>query len=185
MDSCRMGNFYEAKWKLGKVKTQSMQWSSPSLHYHVLGVHCLLACLFCIPSSQPHSSVSMNLFNTLTSQCCFDRCLEVSCCSFANYVTTLLLRKLLPSFMAIPMVPTLVYPPILELAYSFCRHYIWGIVKQFKSQHDHFYIFVYVLMFFLCSHSNGGMELRNLPVSVKEERSLVVIQGLTLYNKVS
>lgn len=39
------------------------------------------------------------------------------------------------------------------------------------------------------SHSNGGMELHSLPVSggngLQEERSLIVIQGLTVYNKVS
>ena len=39
------------------------------------------------------------------------------------------------------------------------------------------------------SHSNGGMELHKLPVSggngYQEERSLIVIQGLTVYNKVS
>lgn len=44
-------------------------------------------------------------------------------------------------------------------------------------------------IYFLFSHSRGGMELRDLPVSggygFKEERSLIVIQGLTLYNKVS
>ena len=39
------------------------------------------------------------------------------------------------------------------------------------------------------SHSNGGMELHSLPISggngLQEERSLIVIQGLTVYNKVS
>ena len=39
------------------------------------------------------------------------------------------------------------------------------------------------------SHSNGGMGLHSLPVSggngLQEERSLFVIQGLTVYNKVS
>ena len=39
------------------------------------------------------------------------------------------------------------------------------------------------------SHSNGGMELHKLPASggngLQEERSLIVIQGLTVYNKVS
>jgi len=33
------------------------------------------------------------------------------------------------------------------------------------------------------SHSHGGNELHNLPISYKKERSLIVIQGLTLYNK--
>lgn len=37
----------------------------------------------------------------------------------------------------------------------------------------------------LFSHSHGGNELHNLPISCKKERSLIVIQGLTLYNKVS
>ena len=37
----------------------------------------------------------------------------------------------------------------------------------------------------LFSHSRGGKELHNLPVSCNKERSLIVIQGLTLYNKVS
>ena len=46
------------------------------------------------------------------------------------------------------------------------------------------YFCTFISVQFCFSHSHGGNKLRDVPVSEEEERSLIVIQGLTVYNKV-
>lgn len=44
---------------------------------------------------------------------------------------------------------------------------------------------IFMKLSFCCSsHSRGGSELHNLPISGADGRSLIVIHGLTFYNKV-
>ena len=46
------------------------------------------------------------------------------------------------------------------------------------------YLCTFISVRFCFSHSRGGNKLHDLAVSGEEERSLIVIQGLTVYNKV-
>ena len=73
-----------------------------------------LACLLAFPSFPP-TFLGKYQFHTLVFpvQCCVDRCLEVGCGSVAM-VTSLLLRRLLPSSVAIFKAPTLQYSIGLE-----------------------------------------------------------------------
>ena len=73
-----------------------------------------LACLLAFPSLPPTFSDKYQ-FHTLVFpvQCCVDRCLEVGCGSVAM-VTSLLLRRLLPSSVATFKAPTLQYSIGLE-----------------------------------------------------------------------
>ena len=77
-------------------------------HCHVLLLEfALLACLLAFPSLPP-TLLGKYQFHTLVVpfQCCVDRCLEVGCGSVAM-VTSLLLRRLLPSSVATFTAPTL------------------------------------------------------------------------------
>ena len=73
-----------------------------------------LACLLAFPSLPP-TFLSKYQFHTLVFpvQCCVDRCLEVGCGSVAM-VTSVLLRRLLPSSVATFKAPTLQYSIGLE-----------------------------------------------------------------------
>ena len=78
-----------------------------------------LACLLAFPSVPPTHFLGKYQFHTLVFpvQCCVDRCLEVGCGS-AAMVTSLLLRRLLPSSVATFMAPTLQYSIGLEFNMS-------------------------------------------------------------------
>ena len=90
---------------------------------------CLLACLL-FPPSLPHF-LGKYQFHTLVFpvQCCVDRCLEVGCGSVAM-VTSLLLRRLLPSSVATFKAATLQYSIGLEFNLKKKNIYTLELKKQ-------------------------------------------------------
>ena len=81
-----------------------------------------LACLLAFPSFPP-TFLGKYQFHTLVFpvQCCVDRCLEGGCGSVAM-VTSLLLRRLLPSSVATFKAPTLQY----SIAWSLIGSKFWS-----------------------------------------------------------
>ena len=77
-----------------------------------------LACLLAFPSLRAPTFLGKYQFHTLVFpvQCCVDMCLEVGCGSVAM-VTSLLLKRLLPSSVATFKAPTLQYSIGLEFNY--------------------------------------------------------------------
>ena len=89
-----------------------------------------LACLLAFPPSLPHF-LGKYQFHTLVLpvQCCVDRCLEVGCGSVAM-VTSLLLRRLLPSSVAIFKAPTLQYSIVSEFNETFSKCFLPSTVLK-------------------------------------------------------
>jgi len=89
---------------------------------------CSASLLACFPSLPP-TFFGKYQFHTLVFpvQCCVDRCREVGCGSVAM-VTSLLLRRLLPSSVATFKAPTLQYSIGLELNLASRWRPVWSFV---------------------------------------------------------